>query len=824
MSQELILKIAGLKTNANQLSLVPEGALAQGKNIVIDKAGVAEPCRGFGRLEDAPASDLIRNDRSTSYQSKIIVRRSSNNTMAYFNSGWTDYAGTYEHPDPLLARMQFAQSKGNLYFTTSEGVKVLDVYSGPVYSTGMPRGLDGVATTTGSSGFMADDTQVAYRHVWGSRDANNNLYIGAPSQRIIVANTAGSAATRDVALTFTIPAGITTSDFIQVYRSKGSATAADEPSDEMQLVYERNPTSGEISSKTFTFTDSTPVSLMGASLYTNASQEGIAESNDEPPFANDICEFKNFMFFSGVKTKHKISIKLLSAGGTGLVNDDTITIDGVVFTGKGSETIGSGFFKVFTSGSAAQNISDTAQSLVKVINQYSSNTTVYAYYVSGFQDLPGQILLMKRTLGGTSFPVAVSRATAWDIGTGTSSNDDFPNGLMWAKNQQPEHVPTAHIEFVGSKNFPIRRILALRDSLFILKDDGVWRLTGSGGSWKIDPLDTSTKIIAPDSAAVVNNQVFCLADQGIVAISDVGVQIMSIDIEDQIQDIISESLTNVKTLSFGMSYDTDRKYYLWTITSDGDLYPTRAFIYNTITEAWSHREKNAKHAFVNLADDKIYLCNPDDKHVLRERKSLTFTDYIDEEKDGFSIISSSGRTVVMNTVAGLTRGDLLYESASVYSVITEIDASTTSVTVNDVRTWTPGSITVNKVIESVIEFTAEDGKNPGVMKHFQEASLFFRESNFVSGDLSFFTDLSGGYSNTVIRGSFGSDFWGLFNWGEIPWGGASRPKPIRCFVTREKSRGSIISVKLTIANAYSKWSLNGIKIDYEWVSERTTRA
>lgn len=823
MSQELILKIAGLKTNANQLSLVPEGALAQAKNISIDKAGVAESVRGFMRLTGAPASDLIRNDRITSYQDKPIVRRSSNNTMAYYDAGsWTDYSGTYEHPDSSLARMQFAQSKGNLYFSTSEGVKVLDVYSGPIYSTGMPRGLDGVAALSGASGFMSDDTQVAYRIVWGSRDTNNNLYIGTPSQRIIVANAAGG--TRDVALTFTIPAGISTADFFQVYRSKESASATDEPNDELQLVYEKNPTAGEITAKAVTFTDSTPTSLMGASLYTNASQEGIAESNDEPPFAKDICEYKNFMFFSGVQTKHKISIKLLSAGGSGLVNDDTITINSMVFTGKASETIASAEFKVSTGGSAAQNISDTAQSLVKVINQYASNTTVYAYYVSGFQDLPGQILLMKRTLGGSSFPVAVSRATAWDIGTGTSSNDDFPNGLMWAKNQQPEHVPTAHIEFVGSKNYPIRRILALRDSLFILKGDGVWRLTGSGGSWKIDPLDTSTKIIAPDSAAVVNNQVFCLADQGIVAISDVGVQIMSIDIEDQIKDIISESLANVKSLSFGMSYDTDRKYYLWTIADDSDSFPTRAFVYNTITEAWTHRFKDAKHAFVNPADDKVYLCNPEDKHILQERKTLTFTDYIDEEKDGYVVVSSTSFSVVMNTVAGLTEGDLLYESASVYSVITEIDAPTNTVTVNDVRTWTPGAITVNKVIECVLEFTAEDDKNPGIMKHFQECAMFFRETNFLTGLVSFFTDLSGGYSNTIISGNFGSDFFGLFPWGSIPWGGASRPKPIRCFVTRDKSRGTLISVKLTIANGYSKWSLNGMKIDYEWVSERSTRS
>ena len=302
MAQTLVLKNKGLFTNVNQLSGAPEGGLSIARNINIDKDEVATPRRGFARIADAPASSAARFDRLTMYQNKLLGRKSNDDTFGYYvsGSGWTDYASTYEHPDDDYGRMQFARANGNLYFTTSVGVKVLDIYSGPTYSTGMPRGLDGVGSVTGASGMMTDDTQVAYRIVWGSRDANNNLYLSAPSQRIIVSNSAGG--TRDVSLTFTIPAGITTDDFFQVYRSKESASATDEPNDELQLVYEANPTAGEITAKAVTFTDSTPVSLMGASLYTNASQEGIAKSNDEPPWAVDICEFKNHMFFANTKS------------------------------------------------------------------------------------------------------------------------------------------------------------------------------------------------------------------------------------------------------------------------------------------------------------------------------------------------------------------------------------------------------------------------------------------------------------------------------------------------------------------------------------------
>lgn len=215
MSQELVLKNKGLITNSNQLSEVPVGALATARNIVIDKDSVAESRRGYGRESNPGSSSDIRNDRATSYQDHLIVRRSNDNTMAYKVNGvgYTNYSGTYQHPDSSYAKMQFVQASGNLYFPTSVGIRVLDVYTGPIYQTGMPKALDGVGSITGSSGFLNFDRQIAYRVVWGSRDANNNLYLGAPSQRIIVVNPSATAATRDVSLTFTIPSGISTSDF-----------------------------------------------------------------------------------------------------------------------------------------------------------------------------------------------------------------------------------------------------------------------------------------------------------------------------------------------------------------------------------------------------------------------------------------------------------------------------------------------------------------------------------------------------------------------------------------------------------------------------------
>lgn len=824
MSQVLTIKAKGLYSNSNQLSEVPEGALSKANNVVIDKDSVIESRRGFNRIEGAFVSDVARADKLSTFQEKLIAHRGNDSKLSYFDgAAWNDYSGTYSHPDSDYARIKFAEMNGNKYFTTSNGVMILDSYLGPVYSTGMPKGLDGEAVLTGASGFMTNNTQVAYRIVWGSKDANSNLYLGAPSQRIIVANSAG--ATRDVALVFTISVGITTSDFYQIYRSSLSASSTTEPNDELQLIYEANPTAGQITAKSVTVTDSTPDSLRGAYLYSNANQEGISESNDLPPLSKDICAFKNFMFFAAIKTRHALNIKVLAAGGSsGIVANDTITIDSMVFTAKATEAIPSREFKVFSAGSASQNIDDTARSLVKVINQYSGNTSIYAYYVSSYSDLPGQILLERRDLASGVFTVTVSRATSFDINDGTSNNAEYPHGISWSKIQQPEHVPVAHLEFVGSKNSPIRRILALRDSLFILKDDGIWRLTGANGAWSLDPLDTSTHILAPESAVVLNNQIFALTDQGVVTISDVGVAVISRPIEDKITELIGLNYANLKKLSFGVSYETDRKYILWTITSSADTYPTQAFVYNSFTRNWTTWDKPAQTAFVNAVDDKIYLAKPDEKYILKERKSFTFRDYIDEQLDGFSIGSYLGNAVVLNSIAGLAIGDLIYQSSTVYSPITAIDASSNTVTINDAKTWSIGATTIYKSINCEVEWVNQSCGNPGIDKLFQEVMVMFREQKFNLATVSFYTDLVGGYSNSTIYGSYGGNLWGTFLWGAIAWGGTQRPKPIRVFVPREKSRGTLLSIKFTHRVGYGKFSLNGFSLVYDFVSERSSRS
>jgi hypothetical protein len=823
MSQSLILKAAGLYTHPNNISDVPDGALVVADNVTIDREGLIAPRRGFDRLTYGFSDAAYRANKLHVYQDTLLSHYSSA-TLAYYNgSGWTNYSGSFS-PVDASNKVRFAEANQNLYFTTSTGVKKLDVYSGTPKSAGAIPALSLEGTTTGASGFLANGYKVAYRLLWYYKDTNNNYIYGAPSERAIVENAAGGD--RDVQLTVTVPSGIDTTWYYQIYRSAQYPTSGADPNDELGLVYE----AAYVSGTTFTVTDSTVDDLRGASIYTASSQEGIANANTQPPLAKDIAAFKGSMFYANTKSKHRMYITLLAVGGSsGIAADDTITIAGTVYTAKASVTVASGYFKVTTGSSAEVNIALTAQSLVKVINQYTSNTSVYAYYISGPDDLPGKIMIEERTVGGSTFYAVSSRSTCWTPKLPTSgttivsSNDTYEHGLFFSKYQQPESVPLTNYFLIGSADKAIIRIIPLRDSLFVLKEDGVFRVMGEAGSFRVDPFDSTARIRGAETAATLNNQIYCLTDQGVVAITDTGVSVISRPIEKTLLEVFALGLDNVKLYSFGVGYETDRKYILSTITVAADTYTTQQFVFNTFTNSWTRWTMDVTCGTVNPYDDKLYFGDGSSKYILKEFKSYGFADHVDY---GFTATataySSATRALSMSDLDQVAAGDIVYQSASIFSIISAVDATNGYVTLLVDVPFTAGTVTVYKAIDCVVQWAPITGGNPGILKHFREATLLFNADFVMDADIEFASELSGS-SDSVTLTSTAVGVWGLFPWGEAVWGGARRQRPIRTYVPKLKQRCSQLNVVFRHAVGYSKFELGGLSVVFEPMSEKVMR-
>jgi len=898
--------------------------------MVIDREGVIETRRGikrYGTILTLSAGQ--RPNKLYEFKEKALLHYGT--TLAYDsdNAGtWTGYSGSFS-PPTNAARIRSVHANSNFYFTTNAGIKKLDAVAGAVTQAGGLKALDGTGATSGATGFMTNNTQVAYRIVIGITDANQNKILGTPSQRIIVINSSGTTA--DVALTFALPSGITVSHIFQVYRSAMSSGVAVEPNDELQLVVERNPTAGEVAALSVSYTDATPESLRGATLYTCPSQEGIAQANEPPPLARDIAFYKNHVLYLNTITKHRLNITMISVAGTAGVTPGvkatitiqnlvytadtlgaagnsitiayttgavagaevvtvvgtaisvqiqsgvstntqiktavdasgaaaalvdvattgggglaqtapvaatnlaagrdatTITIAGTSYVGKTSETAASGFFKVTTSGTASENIDATARSLISVINRYATNTLVYAYYLTGYNDLPGQILIEERGVGGSQFFATANTGNAFNPiipSSGTtyaSSNETKKNRLYISKQQQPEAVPLLNYIDIGSADSDGLRVIALRDSAFILKEDGIFRMTGETiADFRVALFDSTTTLIAEDTAVAFNNQVFGFADQGVVAIADSGVQIMSRQIEADLLQIAG--FANFSTIAWACAYESDRKYILALPTVDGDTYPTVLYVYNAITTTWTTWDRSMSAGLVMSRDNKLYMGSAlsTSKYIYQERKTYTITDNADEELV-VTISASTGTTVTLVSTTGLAVGwQLAQFTGSTLQRSSKITAVTdaTHVEVDDVLSWGVATATAYAPIAEAVTYAPIHGGNPGVMKHFNYLSAMFSNAEFDELTMSFTSDLSVSVDSVMLAPQREGP-WGLFPWGLVAWGGAqARLQPIPTFIPLEKCRCNWLNLSLSHSQALSKFSLTGISIFFEMMSAR----
>lgn len=823
MEQTLVLKNKGLYTLPNEYNTqnTPDGALTIADNVVIDKDNVVECRRGYS--EEFTLSDS--NDRVVNiyfYQGKMLLQHDTNK-LGYVNSGTlTDYTGTYVTPSSDLGRIRFVEAQSNLFFKTSAGVYKLDAYNSTPKLAGVPKALDiKISLNASVSGFLTVNNQIAYRCVWGIKDANSNLLLSAPSQRAVLINPAAGSLS-NVDLVITIPRNITTDYFFQVYRSELSGSESTEPSDELYLVYEAFPSGTDITNGYVSFTDVTPTSLVGATLYTSPSQEGILQSNETPPLAKDIEQFKNHMLYANIESRHRYFLNLISVGGTGLVANDTITIAGITYTGKAVENIANKEFAIVTTGTPSTNIRDTAESLIRVVNRTITSNPINMFYLSGVDDLAGKMLIEEIGIGGNSFQVSSSRGGAFSpsISTAkTSTKDTLPNAIYISKIQQPESVPLVNQLLIGNKSDQIKRVKALRDSTFVFKDDGIFRITGdSVSNFRVDLLDSTTKLISADSVESVNNQIYALTNQGVVSVSDTGVAVVSRNIENEFFELLGKDKTGLSKYSFAIPYESDRKYILFTISDKSQTIPQQAYVFNVFTNAWTRWILTKTCGIINNSDDLLYLGSGTKAVVNKERKSFDFTDFVDEFLSK-TVVSATSTTVTLSDVVDIEIGDL-FKQGNYTAIITAIDTNTLTVATNIVVT--AGACEIYKAISCKVEYAPNNLGNIGLLKQVREAQMYFKYALFYDLQIGFSTNLSqsSDYIDIIGESTIG---WGQVQWGSSPWGGVLTPNNVRTYIPKEKQYCSYIRTQFQIRQGYGQFGINGVALIYRAISERVSR-
>jgi hypothetical protein len=720
---------SGLYTSPSTLATVPEGAALVADNVVVDVPGEYTTRKGFARIPAAlPGGVPVK---AWTYFDGVVVAHDGTSLHRWDGSLWGTYAGNYPELDtrldpygePTSQRMAFFHTQGSLFFTSASGTyRLEDAFSEPMLA-GVPQALAGTVSLVGTSGFLPNNTGTAYRYVWGRRSQQDRLMLGAPSGRVVVTNTSGGS--RNVSHVVPYPEGIDSSYFLQVYRADEQPSTVS-PLDEMFLTREVSAADMDLTGTSYGFTDESPDTTKGEAAYFNPNTGGgIGAARYRPPLAGSASVFNGMAMYGNVEFKETLELYVLAvdaiAGlyeGAGL---EIIYADGTSerYVG-GAPDDNAGTFRVYTSGTPAQNIADTTNSLIRAINRYTGGR-MYAYYLSDDNTAPGHFVIESRSIAeetvtvrainaglffapamraeiesqiegrtdnlvmvSSSFPhglvvgqtINLDRLTSGSVyplgektvtsvldeytflyaDTGanssvvvgayfqtttedlTTDNGRMRGGFVASEPEQPDSVAATFATPIGDKEAPLLRWLQVGNTLFALKSDGLFRLSGTTpATLAVDTVDTTVQFVGADAALVVGGRAYALTTQGVVTWGETDKpRPASLPIESTLLDIVTQYRAAVDIAAFAVQDDAKRRAYFFLPTSGSGVGTSVVYVWNYVTNAWTRWLVPATTAFVH-PDGRLWVAPPEDLGTglaaapLTERNTGTSADYYDAE-------------------------------------------------------------------------------------------------------------------------------------------------------------------------------------------------
>lgn len=692
--QTLLLPVTGLQPDYGPFTTAKPGALTAAQNVQLRTPGVIEPRGSFTLFEDAAMAAKFHQlvfefggalfDVGTDDTSGLtggILRVNGSATV----SGPASY---------IYGETVYAQAADRGHFTSGEGVQVLyDAAATTVRQSGLPRPVMrgnpiGVAPT-----WMPSESVVAYRSVHVRRTAQGTIYQSPPSSFTVIAFYGGGTASTQVVVSF-LPEEFEVGDEIQFYRSVIIATPSTAlPTDEMRLRYTHTVTAANITAKQVVFQDlKADNAWSGPALYTNATQEGISQSNWRIGYAGAMDYFNGMLFYGNNRSRQRFQTTVkkvgpgappaetftdttLSANATATLGSFTITgiaaadqnkffVGQYISAGSSGPTSATSPFQAFTKitavAGASVTIDKAATASVSAIfrvwdwisvtvggNVYeifpSSTSTVlitgqyfivdYIPVVTGTPSpsnaevafaggtsatwhnlgipFPGvtlyadntnstslqlgvQYLFESQEVNGPAFVVKSTKPLAFDkyidSVTGMPSDTDYgPGYLFWSKSFQPEAVPLGNFTIVGSELEPILKLVATRDSLWVFKTDGLFRVSGdTPQTLRVDSFDPTCRMVtaAPQLATKYGNDVYVWNQRGIYKVNDGGVQ----PIDDGIRQFLGEEIGELQAsaqFAFAAVSLTDRWVMFRPKHIGPDGFPAPAYIYWVDTDSWT---------------------------------------------------------------------------------------------------------------------------------------------------------------------------------------------------------------------------------------------
>lgn len=596
-----------------------------------------------------------------------------------------------------------------------------------------------------------------------------------------------------------------------------SLGAAD-PGVQFQLIYQGELSNSKYISGTtpfYSYTDNSPDTQLGVSLYTDASvsggNTGITNPNFAPPACGVMVSWNNYMMYGSYKINPIATITMQQLPGNGTF----FYLDGHPIE-----------YNVYNQGTFAENIAYTCYNLVQDINK--TLPQYYAQYTSGFTQSSGSIsiqvivpeihnqLLLASTQNIWDVDLTKSETIAGNTVVGKIYNTfKFPNFIAFSMVGAAGHVPLGNQIQVGSDNDEIMNLIPNSNTLLVVKSNSVYSVTGDAiNGFTSIPVLLNEGSIAPRTTVQIDGKVYTMSKSGYSQIyplpwTSTGVATGETSVDQAINKIIRTALSSPLLFDYAFAVaDEIRHEIILTLPIAWGTNNTNSFTslrLNVNTGLWSQISLNDSNNNSQLsfggggfrqADKNLYMCasvlnnlsgppnafNLLNPILLTKRNSGTRQDY--KEISGIvNLINASGATPTVFDIgysdpSGIT-SPVVYNSvlpnppqigsmlsfAGQSCLITNIVANFSSwtVTVNKPTNINTISsefgvlyIKIDNPILIDIQFTPFNQNNNGYLKNYTNAIINFRDSEVTTYTTWWASDLNRSASFIVSTPTLGN--------------------------------------------------------------------
>lgn len=496
---------------------------------------------------------------------------------------------------------------------------------------------------------------------------------------------------------------------------------------------------------------------------------------------------------------------------------------------------GGNFALTTSSPSVSVNIDTTARAICRTINR-DNYSSIYASYTSTSQSVVGQMYFYGRlisdvfalqassaTVGANFNPTIPDDLTDYSI---SGTNTQLPNGIYISKESEFEAFPLLSYLLVGSKTAQIQRTIPLKNSLIIIKEDGIFRLSGNNRSdFLVTPIDLTVFCNAPESAVDTDNVIFVCTTSGIARVTESAVTIVSRPIEPVLHAVFTNS--NFYSQTFAAVVPSDRHYFLTTLQPNNVGATT--YVYNLLADKWSTSTILYKRGTIKF-DDNTHYAITDGDVILKARKTSTRLDFCDESAQVISVSEVAADKLSCRIVSPLPIGE------------------------GDVIAWQSSINRIDRIREGIIYFVrqinftdtdlpfhyraitsewvmAPIGLNEEILKQYSELSLNLRNTAVTHLDIGFVSDSAETVYKTWSATS-ASLAWGISPWGYFPWGAGETinlnfrtyiAQPVRIFIPVDTQITTWLKPKFRHSEAAELINLQSMNLKVRNISERISK-